>query len=406
MQSMQFMKKQNDSTELQGVRTQGHDPEYLTNFVNRIRRLVPTMSKEGLKHLEDSLTYVEGLIHGDDIQQYTTYTHLTKYAQAALQEMADTNRTYTLDAYRKEKQALEEDIQQLANKKTSLGSEVCELQAQANSLTERVGRLSVQLDDINKKLEDARTNGTQKIEKDLQQKKQTADKQIQALINQKQALQSTIKELNSSLTKCNQAVSDSIQEETIVSWEPITENSEIYHLTSETVRRYYTNLKEEYSAKMGVSIDQAANEIELKCPGLPAIINIMSGVNTSISIGHIMHATTWNNSTERQLLQSILKSLRLPVYRNSKNPIKQFKIEQGNVPSSTNSILRELHLQRTAMEAVARQRIAEAELKTVIELLINFLPKDISIDTLVSSGLLNNNITDVLANPAYSQKSI
>ena len=91
--------------------------------------------------------------------------------------------------------------------------------------------------------------------------------------------------------------------------------------------------------------------------------------------------TTVNKYSINQIIAS-LASLKLPKYKIIKNNIDSICVNERTMPTNVQSMMRELHFQRIALEAIIKQKILEAELETVLGVLQSVLPEGYDLTSL------------------------
>jgi len=69
--------------------------------------------------------------------------------------------------------------------------------------------------------------------------------------------------------------------------------------------------------------------------------------------------------------------------------IDSLGLGKDTIPTNINVMLRELHLQRVATEAIAKQRILESELECLVHVLKSVVGPDYDFSTLVSDSDLS-----------------
>ena len=91
--------------------------------------------------------------------------------------------------------------------------------------------------------------------------------------------------------------------------------------------------------------------------------------------------TSVNQYLISQIIAS-LASLKLPKYKIIKDNIDSICVNERTMPTNVQSMMRELHFQRIALEAISKQKILEAELETVLGVLQSVLPEGYDLTSL------------------------
>lgn len=362
------------------------------NLIRRIRRLVPITSKSSVDYLETIISYVDGLINGDDIYSYTTFTYASKYAKAAFQEIAAEVHDQILDEYRRERAELQKEVSELSNKQQVLALSIEDLERRKKDLQDQSGVLSVELATIKKELEDLRQNGIARVNAEVASAKENLDKEITVLMQTKEGLNSSINELKGMFSEYSGTISKLNGEDSEVVWKPIDNNDPIYNTNHRTIASYIESMKIEYMDKTGASREVCDKEFSKYMPGLIQFINLLTEFNNPevtacSSLRTIIMHDNWSARARQQALSllSMLKTFKVPSYQLKQSNIDVQSLSVDTVPTNINAMLRELYLQRMAIEAVTKQKIAEAELKSVIAVLKTVAPKDFDFRSLISA---------------------
>lgn len=362
------------------------------NLIRKVKRLVPVTSKSSIDYLETIISYVDGLINGDDIYSYTTFTYASKYAKIAFKEITSEVHDQILDEYRRERAELQEEVSDLSNKQQVLASSVEDLEKRKKDLQEQSGVLSVELAAIKKELEDLRQNGIARVNAEVASAKENLDKEIAALTQTKEGLNSSINELKAMLSEYSGTISKLNGEDSEVIWKPIDNNDPIYNTNHRTIASYIESMKIEYMDKTGVSREICDKEFSKYMPGLTQFIDLLKDftnpeVIACSSLKAIIEHENWTTSAYHKALSlmSMLKTFKVPSYQLKHSNIDVQSLSVDTIPTNINAMLRELYLQRMAIEAVTKQKIAEAELKSVIAVLKTVAPKDFDFRSLISA---------------------
>lgn len=353
-------------------------------LIERISKLVP-YNKDKVAYLETLISYVDALINGDSIHQYTTYQYVSNYAKEALKEIMAETHARILESYRQERRQLTIDVEELKTRKSNLDSQVQSLNSQKDNLVSETSSLSIELDKIRRELEDLRNNGIARVKGEVSVKRRRLNDEVNSLIAQKNTLSTSIGELRETINTYNKTIDSLSKDDGEIEWVPIDKNSPVYSLNKYTIKEYIKSLILEYSKMANVPFDSANQTVRYNCQGLFSILTILekhvflydsfNGAN----INTIINNNKWgyvNDSNAANSIREALKTIKLPVFRKKTTNIDSYSLSPDTIPTDINSILRELHLQRTTAEALAKQKILEKELEIVVNILKSVAPKE------------------------------
>lgn len=361
------------------------------DLIKKVKRLVPITSKSSIDYLENIISYVDGLLNGDDIYSYTTFAYASKYAKEAFKEITDEIHEHALEEYRRERAKLQEEVSTLSTKQNVLADSVEELEKRKNDLQQQLGLVSVELAAKKKELDDLKQSGINQVNKEVSSIRERLDNEINSLTRSKKSLESSIEELKKMYDSYSVTVSELCKERTEITWKPVSNNSPIYNTNYRTIESYIESLKIEYMDKTGVSREVCDKEFNKNCPGLSQFIEVLKSfcftdIPACSSLKSIISKDDWSSSFHQKAdsLNSMLKLFKFPCFQPVVSNIDTCSLTRETIPTNINSMLRELYLQRIATEAITKQRIAEAELRSVIAILKTVAPKDFDFRSLLS----------------------
>jgi hypothetical protein len=360
------------------------DQERIYKLIKRMKNLVPLNTQDNIKYLGDLIDYVEGMIHGDDITEYTTFTYLSKYAQNALISLIRSSYDGEIKSLLEERKSLESTVGKLQGKKTSLSSDVASLTSERKTLQGETSKLRLELDSINSELQDKKENATKEVEEAIRIKKA----EMGRLSSEVDALKQKVQEYLNLI--------EGLSRNDKVKWEVVTKKHPIYNLNSETISGYIKSQKQKYAQEMNVSLKDAEKEFEINAPELEVLEELVqafdydyssdyecSTISSIISPNNIKLMDS-DDEHKAKSIKAILQNLRLPVYIKTFSPVDDKK---EDAPSDVDSLIRELYYERIAVEALSKQRIAETELKAVVELLKRVIPEGTDLKALAAKYL-------------------
>lgn len=377
----------------------GESYEKTLAFIESIKRLVPINSDNKIGYLEEVFSYVNDLINGDEIRQYCSSTGpVSKYAKKAFQEIIRDVHEQELESFRRERRELQTEINSLSDRKETLSKEVDGLERNNRELKEQTGNISLELAKLLRELQDKKENGIKEANAAVDNEKKRLQDEIASLNSTKENLSVAVADLKKSLNDYNNIITELDKPKESVIWEPIKEDDPIYNTNAETIDSYIKQLKLVYKDKTGATDEQCEDAFEqnanllneFACTLKAFKISEHSSYATVKGIIKCVSNITWKDyhPKEKGIVKKLcatLKILKMPVYQPVKGNIDSHSVELDTVPNNINSMLRELYFQRIALEAVAKQRILEAELKSVVGLLIDVAPQNYDFRSLVET---------------------
>lgn len=370
----------------------GESYEKILAFIEKIKRLVPINSANKIGYLEEVFSYVNDLINGDEIHQYCSSTgSVSKYAKIAFQEIIHDVHEQELESFRRERRELQTEVNSLSDRKEILSKEVDGLEIRHRELKEQTGNISLELAKLLKELKDKEENGIKEVNAAVDNEKKRLQDEIAYLNSTKENLTLAVSDLKKSLNDYNNIIAELDRPKESVIWVPIKGTDPIYNTNAETIDSYIKQLKLAYKDKTGSTDEQCEAAFAQNANLLNEFANELKTFNNDIpacaSVNAIICHDKWGVVAQKgaDKLRSILKILKMPVYQTVKDNIDSHSVGLDTVPNNINAMLRELYFQRIALEAVAKQRILEAELKSVVGLLIDVAPQNYDFRNLVET---------------------
>ena len=393
-------KNKKNALEYLGIYEEFENADDLVALIRKINRLMPINKKDKVEHLIELISYIETLINGDSIAQHIALTYRSEFAKESLDEIMKYIQEHTITSFEEKKSKLESDINLLSMKKENLCSELQSLEQRHIELSKDVNGVRRELLTINRDLADKRQNGINIVQKEISQERKRLEDENKKLMEKQQKLQEIINALKKELVILNKQISSGEQQKE-VSWELINKNHPLYNTSSDSIEAYIHSLKLQYCENMGCSMEIAEIAFKTHCSELSSIksilINYFSDADRNAgSINQIINYDNWNITRymKADSLKSMLKTIKLPNFQKISTTTKS-QFNQTTVPDNMNTLVRELHFQKVAIEALAAKRVAEQNLQTVISILGQFLPSDFDLNKYLIQG-----------NPQTSQETL
>lgn len=366
----------------------GVSKERALNLIKSMERLIPLGTKDRLWYLEVLIKYVDGLINGDDIIQYSTSKYMTPMAKDSMEEVLSEVQERVLSSYRDERSELRSEVETLSSQRKLLEENIERLLSRKDELFGQTTSLGEEVTRLNREYTTLRNNGIQKIEAEFKERRESLELEVAKLKDEKNFLSKSINELKGLLDRYSSITSELSKPKgkCEVTWELIGDKHPIYKINYSSIEAFVKSLKLEYMDNLGVSEEVCEREFAKNAPGLEEIMR--STLNFQYynsayvsSIGITINPDYYNRFTEKDKmvvmkLRSLLSSLRLPKYKILHENIDSVSVNRNTLPSNIQSMMRELHFQRIALEAVSKQKILEAELETVLGVLQSLAPKN------------------------------
>ena len=316
-----------------------HTEDNYIKLINKLKNLLPVECGDKLKALEEITSYVSSMLYGDDLHQYCTYNYYKKYAITALDELVSYVQEHSLMQYSQELALLRDEINDYLSKKEQCLKDISELEKQREALQNQVDSLR---------------------------------EENQLLISENTKIKTSIDEYSTKMRK--------IGNDSQVIWEKVKDNDPIFAITPNTIHDYIYELERAYMCKLGVSEQECKSDFMLNSSGLYALEKLLSSFrdhnNYDKSISHCIR--NWDylgiDSSCGITLGNIMDNIKLPkvVERTFTLPIVNLTSDVGDL----SGLLRELYYQRVAFDALSKQKIAEAQLYSLIMALKQIAPEN------------------------------
>lgn len=369
----------------------GVSRERALELIKNMERLIPLGTRDRIWYLEVLIKYVDGLVNGDDIMQYTTSNMMSPLAKKSMEEILTEVHEKVLSSYRDERSELKSEVGELSKQKTLLEESIEHLLSRKEELFGQTTSLGEEVTRLNREYENLRNNRIAEIDEEVRKQRETVELEIARLEEEKSALSKSVGELKNLLNRYSLIVSETSKHkgECEVTWVPVDKSHPIYTTNAKTIGDFIVSLKLEYMDNMGVTREECEREFSKYAPTLNAIFNSLKKLHFEVpscsSINQMLkYFSTFDNVHQYSINQIIasLASLKLPKYRIIKDNIDSICVNERTMPTNVQSMMRELHFQRIALEAISKQKILEAELETVLGVLQSVLPEGYDLTSL------------------------
>ena len=373
-------------------------------LIKRIKRLVPLGNRNDIEYLNILITYLDGLINGDDIHQYIS-SEMSEVAKKSLDDIMEYIHEHILNSYRQERTKLQNSVEDLTAQEQTLSSQVNELSSQRTSLVRETNLLEKELSDLKMELETLRENGIKDIEASNLKQKEQLETEISSLEATKQVLLTSINDLKSKIKECFSEI-ESLDEEDTVNWVSVGDGDPIYGVSGTNIARFIDYVIDVYSRNLRVDSGRAFEDILTFAPGLWTINKLYEYIESNYnhekdfitkttSIGSILARNPCSLSAESKELQRNFKiaiaSIKLPVYKKTK---KHIDTQINKVPDNVNALLRELQYQRALLEEKTKRELLESQLRSLTALMSQVIPENYDLQKLIETY---SEITDGLS---------
>ncbi len=369
----------------------GVSRERALELIKSMERLIPLGTRDRIWYLEVLIKYVDGLVNGDDIMQYTTSNMMSPLAKKSMEEILTEVHEKVLSSYRDERSELKSEVGELSKQKTLLEESIEHLLSRKEELFGQTTSLGEEVTRLNREYENLRNNRMAEIDEEVRKQRENVELEIARLKEEKSALSKSVGELKNLLNRYSLIVSETSKQKgkCEVTWVSVDENHPIYTTNAKTIGDFILSLKLEYMDNTGATQEECEREFSKYAPTLNAIFNSLEKLNFDVpkcsSINQMVKYfntfTTVNQYSINQIIAS-LASLKLPKYKIIKNNIDSICVNERTMPTNVQSMMRELHFQRIALEAISKQKILEAELETVLGVLQSVLPEGYDLTSL------------------------
>lgn len=376
--------------------------------ISNIPGLASTKLIDKETYLWQLLEYVDAMISGDDIQQIASYNYSSKTAQKALKELSQSIQVDLLSYYREKRRELKDEIATLEGKKQEYTQCVESLKENRETLESEVTALDSKLAEIKGKLETLRINGLTQVEEEIKAKKRELISELDLLRKESKALQEANEKIKKSISTYNKTTM-ALLADGEVTWETVSRKDAIYQVTPENVQDYIGNVKKAYMTKMGISQEECDIDFTLNSPSLEMFAHLLKSSFYEYSdwaVSSIIDETwlTYSYANKAQVLKETLSNIKMPkITKKSLTVNGSQTVSNGNIESA----LRDLYLQRLLIESITRERILEAELNTMIQLLRQYVPAQFDFNTLITTyETIDPKIRQLLTNGELIDSSI
>ena len=373
----------------------------IIRLANRLTNIAPIGSEDKVEYLSDLLQYVEAMIRGDDISKLYSNITLGTYAQTALSKLIQGSHKQELDTYQKAKNDLLEGISQLQARQQELLAQNSECETINADLQGKVSELSEKWSDLQKQIDEGKDSIDKELAEYREQSTKNLDREIQAKRAELAELEAKNEEAKQTLLDFKGKLANVISGQSskiVVTWQAIHEDDPIYNTNSLTIEAYINSLKSEYIEKMHCSEQECDRIFEQKCPGLKEFIKIVkkfSSTNETASSVRTIISCTWSGYA--QYPENLLKIFKFPKYiEKGLDSLVDFQ-PQG-ISGNLQQMLENFYWQKKAAEAIAAQKIAEAELLAVVSIFKGAISPDydFSISDQARSAITNREIAKFL----------
>ena len=307
--------------------------------IRKLSNLLPIECKDKLKALEELIIYVSSILYGDDLHQFYAYNYYKKYVIKALDELVIYVQEHSLAQYKQELDLLRVEIESCLSEKSQYLREIDALKSEKELLQK-------QIDDL-------------KIEN-------------QVLLDENTSIKTSIDK--------NSAMMQKIVGNNQVAWEEVKEGDPIYFVTAYTINSYISELKKAYMSKLGISEEECESDFILNSSGLYEIKRLLGSFenhdNNNKTIYYCINSYSLlgidcHRGSE---LDKLMQKVKLPkiIERTPTLPV----ISLTNNSENLNGLLRELYYQKIAFESLAKQKITEAQLYSLIMSLKQIVPEN------------------------------
>lgn len=374
------------------------------DLLEKARRLVPIGDESKAHYLLTLIEFVDGLINGDEITELTTRTYMSNMAKDALEKIVHDVHERTLEVFLEQRATLQKEVSSLSNRKEGLTSQVEDLETRKSDLLEQTSSLGIEVATLKKALEDLRQNGFKEAEIEVQAKSKELKDEIARMEETKKGLESYLDDLKKSVSSYNSVIDSLTKGTEEVVWEKVKDNDPIYGITGNNMGVYIQNLKKEYMRKTGCSENDCTTVFNTNALGLETLYILMKKIDPDLTLGYILTMDEDDlyegDVSRRNSLIKAVEVLKLPVYQPKRENIDAYSLKPEAVPTNINVMLRELYLQRTLAEEMTKRQIVEAEMRSVLNVLMAVAPKDYDFSSLSSMySSLDSNFSSLIDSP-------
>lgn len=233
----------------------GVSRERALELIKNMERLIPLGTRDRIWYLEVLIKYVDGLVNGDDIMQYTTSNMMSPLAKKSMEEILTEVHEKVLSSYRDERSELKSEVGELSKQKTLLEESIEHLLSRKEELFGQTTSLGEEVTRLNREYENLRNNRIAEIDEEVRKQRETVELEIARLEEEKSALSKSVGELKNLLNRYSLIVSETSKHkgECEVTWVPVDKSHPIYTTNAKTIVDFIVSLKLEYMDNMGVT---------------------------------------------------------------------------------------------------------------------------------------------------------
>ena len=319
-----------------GTNIEQTDDNYL-KLIEELKHLIPVECKDKIKSLEEVISYVSAILYGDDLHKFAAYNYYKKYVTQALDELVIFAQEHSLDDFSKRIALLKDEINYLLIERKTYSKDVSMLLSEKEKLVVDVQSLKDE-------------NAALRLENDK--------------------IKESLKEY--------QTIMQKLGESDQVVWEKISDEDPLYAITPSKITDYIYELKQAYMKKLGISEKECDSDFMLNSSGLFELKTLLLSFDKSdyhypVRSLMVMDLGPYSNC-KRSSLAALMRNIKLPrVIKNTKSLTSN---DLFNNCDNVNGVLRELYLQRMALNALSKQKIAESQVYTLIQMLKKLAPSD------------------------------
>ncbi len=366
------------------------------------QRLDPR-EKEMEKAKKIVLEYLDAIINKNPLEQLFARDHLSDDQKEAIAALQSDTLDMQLRAYIAKRDMIQAQIKRLEEERDkytttseALTADKKRLELEREAINAEIKKEKERLEAEREAIKGEIRNEQRKLDTLRQTGVQGVQKEIDEVTAQRDALLKTVKDLSNKYKEQTGLVQRMINgEDSSVEWATVLDNNPIYNTTYNTIDEYIKKLKEAYADFKGISLAESNKAFNQMAPGLSLLKDILlSYCNGNIKLHGSLRLCNCPQAVE------IVHGIKLPVYTIDKrklynNDLDEIKYLDNNKFIYT--IKAGLRYQTIAMEAVAKQQIAERQRDNLINALAPFIPKDFDLDSILKNSL-NSNTKDSTLN--------
>ena len=323
-------------------------------------------------YLEELFTFLEKIIHGDDISQYRASAYWSIYAEEAIKKIAKTVQENGLADFEERKNRLLEELQ---SRKVSLTRDIDSLEASKKWYTSQNEELKQTADSKRDKLSE------------LDEKIKKKEQRVQELEKINSTLRKSIREYNQIIS--NISGTNGFK----VIWMPICDDDPIYKINHWTVREYFELLKLRYMKYTGKSEEETEKDFIDNMPNYKDFIELMANdfcnkkTVGNLTLKTIINHDNWSSESEEQVkkLKAMVKMMKMPVYVPNIERNVNHSINTSTMSDNISQALREIELKRQILEYAARNRILQNEVEVLMNILKSVVPNNADLTNILNS---------------------